>query len=94
MDWGSWEKGAGAMRKGLNALHPGERGRVETINLPEEVCRSFYRLGLTEGTRVRCLRYCPLGGPGLYLLRGTVLALRREDGAGILVDPDTLLPGE
>lgn len=73
------------MLRTLNELRPGDHGRVEALKGPADVCASLRRLGLTEGAAVRCLRYCPLGGPGLYLVRGTALALRREEGRNIAV---------
>ena len=63
----------------LAALEPGARARLsEGPGLPE-----LERLGMTPGTRVRCLRRCPLGGPVLYEVRGAVLALRRSEAARI-----------
>ena len=38
-------------------------------------------LGLTRGARVRCLFAAPSGEPRAYLIRGAVIALRREDAA-------------
>lgn len=48
-------------------------------------CAELARLGLIPGTRVTCLRRCPLGGPAVYRFRGGVYALRRADAAGIRV---------
>ena len=76
------------MLRDLNTLRPGDQGRVAALNLSAEACRSLRRMGLTEGTAIRCLRFCPLGGPVLYRVRGIVLALRREDGGRISVRID------
>lgn len=73
------------MLKPLGKLNPGEQGRVERVNLSAGAEDDLRRLGFSEGAQVRCLRYCPLKGPGLYQVRGTVLSLRREDGGNILV---------
>jgi ferrous iron transport protein A len=36
-------------------------------------------LGLVKGTRVKVMRSSPLGDPKAYLIRGAVVALRKED---------------
>lgn len=66
-------------------LRLGEGATVIEI-LP--VCRigdRLYDLGLTEGSRVRCLFRSPSGGMKAYLIRGACIALRDEDAAGVLV---------
>ena len=42
-------------------------------------------IGLTEGTRVDCLMRSPLGDPVAYLIRGAVIALRKEDSQNVSV---------
>ena len=67
----------------LLRLRPGQGGRVRRLELPARTRADLARVGLTRGTEVLCLRRCPLGGPGLYRVRGVVLALRGRDAAGI-----------
>ena len=43
-------------------------------------------LGLAAGTPVECLMTGPGGSLSAYLIRGAVIAIRRRDAAGILVD--------
>jgi len=47
--------------------------------------RRLLDLGFVPGTRVRVVRASPLGDPRAYLVRGTVIALRREDAAEVMV---------
>ena len=42
-------------------------------------------LGLTDGARVVCLQKSPCGDPAAYLIRGAVIALRRQDAGTILM---------
>ena len=42
-------------------------------------------LGFVEGTKVRCVGRSPGGDPCAYALRGTVMAIRRQDADQILV---------
>ena len=44
-----------------------------------------YELGLIDGTPVECLTRSPLGDPTAYEIRGAVIALRKEDAAGIQI---------
>ena len=47
--------------------------------------RRLQDIGLIEGTKVKCLQKSPAGDPIAYLIRGAVIALRKEDSSGILV---------
>ena len=71
------------MANTMEELRPGQRGVVDRLRMPEGEARELLRLGLAPGTRVVCLRRCPLGGPAVYRLRGIDLALRRRDAARI-----------
>lgn len=43
-------------------------------------------LGMVPGTQVRCVGRAPGGDPKAYVVRGTVLALRRTDAMAIQVE--------
>lgn len=47
--------------------------------------RRLRDIGLIEGTRVLCLNRGPSGDPVAYLIRGAVIALRREDSSKVIV---------
>ena len=70
----------------LNELAPGGVCRVAGLETEGPMRRRLLELGLVAGTRVRCLRRSPLGDPAAYALRGTVIALRDRDSAGVLVE--------
>ena len=61
---------------------------------PMDVCLSRVRrlldIGFTEGTRVQCLYAAPSGEPRAYLVRGAVIALRREDAARVRLLEDSI----
>lgn len=44
-------------------------------------------LGIVPGTRLQVVRRSPLGDPTAFLVRGALIALRRQDAATILVVP-------
>ncbi|HAH05812.1 MAG TPA: hypothetical protein DCM05_04670 [Elusimicrobia bacterium] len=56
-------------------------------SLPEGWRRRFEDLGMVPGTRVSRLQSAPLGDPLAFLVRGSVLCLRREQARLIRVRP-------
>jgi len=59
----------------LTRLEPGYSARS----------RRLQDIGFIPGTAVTCLQRSPLGDPTAYRIRGTVIALRREDAKNILL---------
>lgn len=50
--------------------------------------RRLLDLGLIPGTRIRAEFESPFGSPRSYLIRGSMIALRREQAEKILVEPE------
>lgn len=69
----------------LSELQPGQSATVRSVCAPDGMQRRLRDLGLIENTRVVCLGRSPMGDPSAYLIRGTVIALRRCDCRGIRV---------
>ena len=70
----------------LSSLNEGESGAIISVdNCGELKCR-LIDLGFIEGTHVRCLQSSPSGNPIAYMVRGAVIALRRDDSAKIIID--------
>lgn len=69
----------------LTALCPGGRAVVCGLSAGQDMRRRFQELGLIDGTPVECLTRSPLGDPTAYEIRGAVIALRKEDAAGIQI---------
>ena len=69
----------------LSILQPMQQAEICCVGAEGSLRRRLDDLGVIEGTRVQCLRVCPLGDPKLYLLRGTALALRNSDASRIEV---------
>ncbi len=70
----------------LAALQEGDRVRVLALSAQARMRRRLLDLGLTPGTWVRCELISPSGDPIAYRIRGTLIALRREDAAAVLVE--------
>ena len=69
--------------KKLAALDVGAEGCVLSLGCCGGVRRRMLDLGLTEGTRVRCIGRSPLGDPSAYLVRDKMIAIRKEDAKDI-----------
>jgi len=71
----------------LNRLKPGERGKIVKVTGHGPTRRRITEMGVTAGTMVQVVRIAPLGDPIDVKVRGYHLSLRREEAAGITVDP-------
>lgn len=69
----------------LDKLSEGQKARVEELRLNGSIRRRMQDIGLIEGTPVECLQKSPSGDPAAYLIRGAVIALRREDSGRVIV---------
>lgn len=70
----------------LASLPIGRAATVRSISPDAPSYRRILNLGFVGGTKVKAVRSSPLGDPRAYLVRGTVVALRREDAQAILVE--------
>lgn len=72
----------------LASLQPGESARVARL---DTTCRGLERerlldLGLVPGTRIEATMRGPLGDPTAYRVRGSTIALRREQAERVLLE--------
>lgn len=58
---------------------------TELISL-KEMRRRLQDIGMIEGTTVECVGKSPLGDPCAFLIRGAVIALRKEDAGSVMVE--------
>ena len=70
----------------MSALRDGESGYVIQLDAGPAMEQRLADLGLIRGTRVTCVARSPAGDPCAYLIRGAVIALRRGDAEGILLE--------
>lgn len=70
----------------LCQLVPGESAIVKKIYCSGSIRRRLLDIGMTERTKVVCVGASPAGDPKAFLIRGAVIALRREDSINILVE--------
>ena len=70
----------------LSALGEGESAYVTQVDAGPAMDRRLTDLGLVRGTRVTCVLRSPAGDPCAYLIRGALIALRRSDAAGVVLE--------
>ena len=69
----------------LDSLAPNQKGTVGALLAKGSMRRRLLDLGFVEGTDVECVGTSPFGDPCAYLVRGAVVAIRREDCQNILI---------
>ena len=67
-------------------MKTGTYATVIKLDTKGDLRRRLMDLGLVEGTLVECVRKSPAGDPKAYLIRGAVIALRKEDAKTVLVE--------
>ena len=69
----------------LSDIKPGNKAIIKKI-ADTEIKRRLLDMGMTEGTIIECLYESMFKNPVAYLVRGVVIALRRVDAKGIMVE--------
>lgn len=70
----------------IRDLLPGQKGVVCRMQNDGSIRRRLLDIGLVEGTKIECVGRSPAGDPAAYLIRGAVIAIRSEDGCGVLIE--------
>lgn len=69
----------------LALLKPGEEGTVVSIHKNSSNSSDLMEMGLTPGTRVKLVKFAPLGDPMQLDVRGYHLSVRRSEAKNILI---------
>jgi len=67
----------------LDALAPGECATLISTMTGCGTARRLEELGFVSGEEIACVMRSPLGDPSAYMIRETLVALRRRDAAMI-----------
>lgn len=70
----------------LDHLRPGESGIINDVQCETADGTDLMEMGLTNGTRVRLVKFAPLGDPLEIKVRGYHLSLRRSDARSVLIE--------
>lgn len=73
------------LRPSLDSVRPGEEATVRCIGGRGPLRRRLLEMGFVAGTRVRVIRFAPLGDPMEIALHGYHISLRRAEASAILV---------
>ena len=73
------------MEIALCDLTVGQGGTVVSVNAKGDILRRLLDIGIVDGTEIKCVLKSPLGDPTAFLIRGAVIALRKEDSINIMV---------
>ena len=71
--------------KNLNSIDVGEYAEIAELLTQGSMRRRLLDIGLTPDTRVECVGKSPAGDPRAFLIRGAVIAIRKEDCEEILI---------
>jgi len=72
--------------KTLEQLEIGEKAIIKEVNAPEEIKRRFLDIGIVPEGLIECVLVSPLGDPIAYMIKGAMIAIRKEDVKGITVE--------
>ena len=70
----------------LSDIKVGQKALVTKVVANENIKRRLLDIGLIEGTKVECVLKSIFKDPLAYLIRGAVIAIRKEDSKDILVE--------
>lgn len=70
----------------LSDMQIGDKGIIKKLNVNENIKRRLQDLGLIEETYIECILKSPFNDPSAYLIRGALIAIRKEDGKNIEVE--------
>lgn len=72
-------------RMSLDKLPINIVGKVNDIKCVEEIKRRLLDLGIIKGTKIEPILLSPSGDPRAFSVRGTLIAIRKEDAENIEV---------
>lgn len=70
----------------LSDMRVGDKAIIKELNTNDNIKRRLLDLGLIKGTYIECVLESPFNDPLAYLIRGAVIAIRKEDSRNIEVD--------
>lgn len=74
----------------LNNANVGESLFVKKINGPASIRRRIMDMGITKDTKLKVIKFAPLGDPVEIEVRGYQLSIRKDDAKNIEVIKEEL----
>ena len=69
----------------LDQLPLKQNGKIEKIECDERTKRRLLDMGLVKGTNIEPILISPSGDPRAFIVRGTIIAIRKEDAKDIKI---------
>ena len=69
----------------LSQLPLNKNGKIDKIECDEGIKRRLLDMGLVKGTNIVPILISPSGDPRAFLVRGTIIAIRKEDTKNIKI---------
>ena len=69
----------------LDQLPLKQNGKIEKIECDEGIKRRLLDMGLVKGTDIEPILVSPSGDPRAFIVRGTIIAIRKEDAKNIKI---------
>ena len=69
----------------LSQLQLNKNGKIYKIECNEEIKRRLLDMGLVKGTNIVPILVSPSGDPRAFLVRGTIIAIRKDDAKHIKI---------
>ena len=69
----------------LSQLPLNKNGRIVKSECDEGIKRRLLDMGLVKGTEIMPILISPSGDPRAFLVRGTIIAIRKEDAKNIKI---------
>lgn len=69
----------------LDSLTLRQKAIVKEISKESTDTLRLIELGFTPGSEIKALRRSPFGDPTAYIIKGTIIALRRHDAKKIII---------
>lgn len=73
------------MIENLSQLPLNKNGKVEKIECDDGIKRRLLDMGLVKGTNIEPILVSPSGDPRAFLVRGTIIAIRKKDAKCIKI---------
>ncbi len=70
----------------LNQLPLNKSGKINKIECGEGIKRRLLDMGLVKGTEITPILISPSRDPRAFLVRGTIIAIRKEDAKNIKIN--------
>lgn len=72
--------------RNLSNLPLNKNGIIKKINCEEGIKRRLLDMGLVNGTNIEPILVSPSKNPRAYLVRGTIIAIRKDDARNIDIE--------